>query len=79
MSKYSKMTNEDFIGILTSILGEKNGTDLLSIPGIYEILAEYYNNQVLEIWAAKFRQTHTTIANMLIDRGRHEMAKTKPG
>lgn len=44
-----EITHEDFDELLEHILEDK-GTAILQIPGIYEILSEYYNNDVLELW-----------------------------
>ena len=46
---YSKMTNAEFVEILEGIVKEE-GANILSIPGVYEILSEFYNNEVLKIW-----------------------------
>jgi len=53
MTDYSKMTQEDFDNILNSILQGMNGSQLLTIPGIYEILSEEFNNEVLTAWENK--------------------------
>ena len=45
---YNKITQEEFDEVLASILEDFNGERLLSIEGIYEILSEHFNNQVLE-------------------------------
>lgn len=47
--KYSKMTNEDFDRILSDILQEE-GRNLLAIPGVYEVVSEHFNNEVLNRW-----------------------------
>lgn len=49
MSKYDKMTNGDFDRILTDIVKEEGG-NILSVPGVYEVLSEYFNNEVLDRW-----------------------------
>jgi len=41
------LTSEKFDEILSEIVMANKG-DLLDIPGIHEILSEYYNNEVLE-------------------------------
>jgi len=52
MADYSKMTTDEFDENLKDILEEDVSTgELLSIPGIYEILSEHYNNETLERWA----------------------------
>ena len=46
-----EIEHEDFTRILSEIVNEElTAKDLLAIPGIYEILSEYYNNDVLEKW-----------------------------
>ena len=42
-----KVTQEQFDQKLAEILNGMTGAQLLSIPGIYEILAEAFNNDVL--------------------------------
>jgi len=46
---YSKMSNEDFMRILTDIIKDPD-VDVLSITGIYEILSEHFNNEILDTW-----------------------------
>ena len=50
MPDYKDMTNEDFDRILSDIINDDTASNLLTIPGIYEILAEHYNNEVLDAW-----------------------------
>ena len=47
---YDKMTDADFDRILRDILRAMTGEQLLSISGIYEIVREEYNNDVLTEW-----------------------------
>jgi chromosomal replication initiation ATPase DnaA len=49
-NKYDKMTQQEFDDILADIMDEEIASNLLTIPGIYEIVAEYYNNDVLDKW-----------------------------
>ncbi|HPA48195.1 MAG TPA: hypothetical protein PK395_20695 [bacterium] len=49
MVDYSTMTNETFDTILREVVEEHRHT-LLTIPGVYEILSEHFNNEVLERW-----------------------------
>ncbi len=46
---YSQMTDEEFDSILAEVVAE-NASTLLSIPGIYEVVSEYFNNEVLDRW-----------------------------
>lgn len=56
LEKHYVMSDEDFDETLILVLKEELGiTDdsgvkiLLSIPGIYEILSEHYNNEVFDV------------------------------
>ncbi|MBW1953532.1 MAG: hypothetical protein JRI66_10685 [Deltaproteobacteria bacterium] len=44
------ITSEEFNNILVEIIGETDPIVLLRIPGVYEILSEHFNNEVLERW-----------------------------
>lgn len=50
MSQYDKMSNEDFQRILEEIVDESPASHLLSVPGVYEVVAEHFNNEVLSRW-----------------------------
>jgi len=52
MSKYNTMTNDNFDRILQNLIVE-NSIFLLSIPGVYEVLSEHFNNEVLDRWEAE--------------------------
>lgn len=51
---YSKMTSDDFDELLAERIDgfceNRGGSAVLQIPGIYEIMSEYFNNEVLEAW-----------------------------
>lgn len=52
MPDYSKMTTEEFDHCLQRLIVEVSSSgELLSIPGIYEVLSEHFNNEVLDLWA----------------------------
>ena len=54
MADYSKMTQEDFDRLLCRIVDEyPPPSHLLSIPGVYEVVAEHFNNDVLAAWEAE--------------------------
>lgn len=40
--------SEDFDQALLSLVDDLTGSQLLSIPGIYEILSEHFHNDVLD-------------------------------
>jgi hypothetical protein len=48
MANYSWITDEMFSEKLEEILDEGSASDLLAIPGIYEIVSEHFNNDVIE-------------------------------
>lgn len=48
MQDYSWVTQEMFDKKLEDIVEQQKGGALLRIPGVYEIVKEHYNNDVLE-------------------------------
>ena len=50
---YDKMTPAEFDSVLLAIIDSKPASMLIFIPGIYEILSEHFNNEVLDAWAIK--------------------------
>jgi hypothetical protein len=44
------MSNRDFDRILLDVLSEQSTVALLRIPGIYEIVSEEFNNEVITRW-----------------------------
>lgn len=44
----NNITNEQFDSKLADILSDMTGAELLSISGLYEVVAEELNNKVLE-------------------------------
>ena len=53
MTDYSKMTQNDFNERLAMILSDIKASNLLDIPGIYEILSEEFHNEVLDHWKSE--------------------------
>jgi len=49
---YSKMTTEEFDVLLAEMV-HRECAALLQVPGVYELLAEYFNNEILDIWAER--------------------------
>lgn len=47
---YDSLRQEEFEEILTSIVENTPIEKLFAIPGVYEILAEEFNNKVLDIY-----------------------------
>lgn len=51
MGNYDKLSQETFDRMLAEIMNEEiRPSALLVIPGIYEIVCEYYNNEILRRW-----------------------------
>ena len=43
------LTDTEFDNILSKLV-KRDAAVLLHIPGIYEVVSEHYNNEVIEIW-----------------------------
>lgn len=43
-----EITNEQFDSKLAELLDEQPASVLLSVPGVYEILSEHFNNDVID-------------------------------
>jgi len=50
MSEYEDLTNDEFAVLLLEVLEDVPKSQIVFRDGIYEILAEEYNNDVLELW-----------------------------
>jgi len=61
--KYASMSTDDFDNYLVQVVNDQNPrpSDLLQVPGVYEVLSEYYNNEVLDAWTADQAETVTTV------------------
>jgi hypothetical protein len=49
----AQITTEKFDELLAEILDEGKASALLTIPGVYEVLSEHFNNEVLKRWASE--------------------------
>ena len=47
---YNKIPQERFDQLLTTIVGKQTGSALMTIPGLYEVVSEHFNNDVLDEW-----------------------------
>ena len=45
---FKHITTDEFDEELTDMLSKMTASELLSVPGIYEILAEHFNNDVID-------------------------------
>ena len=57
---HATITTEDFDRVLAEVIDSENlkASTLLQVPGIYEILSEYYNNAVLEAYDLEYADQH---------------------
>jgi len=46
----AEITDDHFNKILMKLMDKNPASHLLGIPGIYEIVSEKFNNDVLEFW-----------------------------
>ena len=60
-----EINNEEFDRILSEICEEEGGANLLTIPGVYECVSEYFNNDVLDRyrWSETDRDVDRWIAD----------------
>ena len=47
-AKYAWVTSEMYDAKLAEVLDEVGGSGLLAVPGVYEVVSEHFNNDVLE-------------------------------
>lgn len=50
---YNEMSTEDFDRNLRKCLCARTAEQMLLIPGIYEVVSEHFNNEVLDRWGAE--------------------------
>ena len=48
--RYAKMTQDEFDETVRELAREDGVGSLLSIPGVWEHVSEFYNNAALERW-----------------------------
>ena len=48
--KLQELKSADFDSLLIDCINNESGSELLQIPGVYEILSEHFNNQIIEMW-----------------------------
>ncbi len=49
-ASYSAMTHDEFDAILDRLVGRMTTAEIMGYPGVYEILREELNNEILEVW-----------------------------
>ncbi len=50
MPPKDEISSDEFDEILIRIVDQEPGETLIQIPGVYEVLSEYYNNEVIDWW-----------------------------
>ncbi len=48
--EYAALSQEEFDRRLVELLKKEPAPSLLAIAGVYEILSEYFNNDILDQW-----------------------------
>ena len=51
-NKYAALDSDTFDRILRETINDSHASasEVLQVPGVYELLSEYYNNEVLDRW-----------------------------
>ncbi len=52
-----KITTEEFNRALSDILDKMTGEQFMTIPGVYEIVSEHFNNEALGLAQERFYST----------------------
>jgi hypothetical protein len=65
-----KISDKDFDNALTAIVKEHTSESLMTIPGIYEILSEHFNNEAIERAEEEKRDTRRGHLLEVVKRGR---------
>ena len=55
MSKYSRISNDEFDAALVALMEQESMESILHIPGVYEAISEHYNSEALDL-ATESRQ-----------------------
>lgn len=50
------VTTEEFDAALEELLAEQSGAALLAVPGVYEVVSEHFNNDVIDRVFARRRR-----------------------
>lgn len=55
MSKYSRISSDEFDAALVALMEQESMESILRIPGVYEAVSEHFNNEALDL-ASESRQ-----------------------
>lgn len=62
-----KITDDEFDEMLAELVNESSASMLLDIPGVYELVAKYFNNEVLERFEMRNSEDDSSIHNEHVD------------
>ena len=51
MTNYSKCTQTEFIKTYEGFIETLSIGEISTVPGVFELLSEYYNNDILDLWS----------------------------
>ena len=51
MANYSKCTQSEFIKTYEDFIETLSIGEISTVPGVFELLSEYYNNDILDLWS----------------------------
>ncbi len=79
MMKKDKITDKDYKRLLVARVGDMSAGTIVSIPGVYEILAKHFNDAILEDWEVE-KEADNSVENQVnagrpdghMDQGCHE-------
>jgi hypothetical protein len=47
---YTNLSHDEFVRRLTEKVDEMTGGAVLAVPGVYELMSEHWNNDILDDW-----------------------------
>lgn len=54
MPDYSRLSDELFRDLLTELLEDISRSEILDIPGVYDLVAAYYKTEVYELYENQY-------------------------
>lgn len=67
MDNHKKITDREFDDILSEILSGMTADELLDLEGIYEIVADYYNDEIINVWEKQHEDEKTSINTEMLE------------
>lgn len=47
---YSELTDDEFDALVVELAEKDGAANVVTIPGVWEVVREHYNNAALELW-----------------------------